>query len=420
MRNFEVGYSWMPACHDMYPGFEHIYIRRDMKLVHPTVMERGADRLVRYGNLGLLCSKSKLSDAEEIFSLESTEKEYLTHVMFNVVDACRPGSKNDKYRKSYKDYVVLQDSGGYQLISGVKTFVCPERVAEVHTRYADEGVSLDIPLASVINLDLAKASAKIQVENSKVIRRSFKKDLLAVSHGIDPTIRSVYLERILDSDFSGICLAGLRPIIGRYEPSLPQIALHLNYTIQKSISRTRRFHVLGVSSYTTMLLLSIAAHLYKVRITSDSSRHILCGANGTTLTNPNLSVFKQDGSTTNFSKCSCSICSQIEVDFPFVLTRFMQTHAFNALAKSSAHCNKYGEVFSGLRTAFPTPSKDLLEAVAILESPLSQKDFEKQKLLAKSSFKQGLFQPDLVQDKTELRIKKAIHQYEKFYKRSFL
>ena len=86
----------------------------------------------------------------------------------------RPSEKRNKIRRmSY----VIQDSGGFQLATGVEDFVDPLAVARSHSVYADSGVSLDIPASSMTDVPLVLASARMLAANNKVLRENTDKQV---------------------------------------------------------------------------------------------------------------------------------------------------------------------------------------------------------------------------------------------------
>lgn len=394
MKDFDAGYSWMPAAHDQYPGWDHISITSGLPM-RTTAEKKGKGYfMLRRGDKAFTCCIED-SPAEEkalagriIFSRREIEKKHCPHLMFNASEAPRyaKGVRHDYRMESKKDHTIFQDSGGYQLVSGAKLFVDPVAVAEAHNVYAHEGVGLDIPTGSLGNLQLIVESSKIQNLNNAVIRKTLNKDvqLFATSQGVTPEGRKQYLDVMMDSDFDGITIAGLRPILGIYDPTPVQLMLHLLYVVLRTKDRATRYHILGVSTFSTMLMLACAAEFLKIRITSDSARHILCGAGGSTLSSPNLVQVKSSAGTRQkgailgskgsyLNACGCRICSALVFDHLYSESRFLQTHAFHSLTMASTHVRNEAKIIMGTEPC-PTLGKNFCKAISLLQTVKTAKD----------------------------------------------
>jgi hypothetical protein len=125
--------------------------------------------------------------------------------LYGVSDA--PTSKRSPDRDDLrKECYMLQDSGGFQLATGVEEFLDPLRVASAHITYADSGVTLDIPSFGIKDSSLLNATAKVQAANSAVIADKVNGacKLLNICHGATLPLRLQYMK---DVDKAGPRLA---------------------------------------------------------------------------------------------------------------------------------------------------------------------------------------------------------------------
>lgn len=429
-------FFWMPACHDMFPGYKWMshtigpVDQASVKTNDELKIRRWVQGNIRmYAGWGSTVVPSGL--AEGVLWTAAEERPNLPYVMVNVHDA--PSKKTSPIHKKrgllMKHHKVFQDSGGFQLISGASKFVDPIHVANAHLEYAAEGVGLDIPMANVNDTALLKACAAVQIANNKLIREitEDKVQLIAVSHGTKAKSRQEYLASVLDSEFDGLCIAGLRSIFSVYTPTFEEIALHLAYTIGSAKGQTNRFHVLGVSKFTSMILLAAAAKTLDVHITCDSATHILAGAGGATLdhrggqiSNHENKTMRARGDTIGVPPCHCEICHKLRYDFHWDNSRFLQTHAFRSLCK--AHILACEEAEHYLKHV-PIPYyAGLQKAVDILlEKPSPAKALKMLTDLQRHSPKpKGMLFAPPGSNLFEGRITAAVAAYGKYHKRNFM
>lgn len=348
-------FHWMPAAHDSYPGYDWITSSRSTKWVAPSSAVRKSDdariiRVYKYGTSRITCGKytSDRPEAasETVFDLH-TEERRLPYIMFNANDAPRTSSgSRHKLRTGYvkRGHTIFQDSGGFQLYSGASEFVDPHTVAEMHIRYATEGVGLDVPLGFLPALKLAVPAARVQAWNNKLIQKTYGGPLFVTSHGAYSEGRILYLQELLrlyGSDIDHMCIAALRPVAGVFNPTLAQIAAHLLYVLHNV--KAKRIHILGVSTFGTLVLAAAAARVYDRAVTADSSRHIMIGASGSTL-NPYLKAIAPGGNRAKgntrdlhvdyIDTCNCQFCSKLCYNFPMQSSRILSTHALRSLARA--------------------------------------------------------------------------------------
>ncbi len=444
MKDFEYGYSWMPAAHDAYPGWDHVTVVGKLPMKAATESKGKGFYMLRRGDKAFMCftdgspAEAKGLSGRTIFSRVEQERKHCSHIMFNASEAPRSpkGMRHDYRIATKKDHIIFQDSGGYQLVSGAKLFVDPHAVAHAHNVYAHEGVGLDIPTGSLGNIKLIVESSKIQNLNNALILKDLNKDvaLFATSQGVTPEGRKQYLDVMMDSEFHGITIAGLRPILGIYDPTPVQLMLHLLYVVLRTRKRATRYHILGVSTFSTMLMLACAAEHLKIRITSDSARHILIGAGGSTLSAPNLKQVKSEAGTRQkgaalgakgsyLTGCTCRMCNNIVFDHMYSESRFLQTHAFNSLTLASTHVREEAKVIMATEPCM-TLGKNFHSALELLKTIKTSKDaFDLLKQEVKETVKRpSLFNMASTGEKTmtnselEKQMAAVIDRYKQYHK----
>lgn len=354
------------------------------------------------------------------FDLRRVEKK-LPYVMFNAHDA--KGKALHKARIGYvkRKHTVFQDSGGFQLFVGRSDFIDPLFVAEAHQKYAHEGVGLDVPLGYLpASAELARAAAKVQCWNNQVIEKNFSRSLFYTSHGIYAEGREAYLKemRKADADLSNLCIAGFRAAIGVYMPTLQNTAAHLSFVLN-SVPEAKRVHALGVSSFNQLVLVATAALLFDRHVTVDSSRHIMIGAGGSTLT-PHLVQISPGGNQIKakaqgfIDECSCRMCMKVGYTYPYFQSNVLMTHAFISLADSQQWIREAAVNYANeIEIPFIPGMK---AAVSILKQP-AKKAKETMYLKTKHRQSSGLFSVHKTTG-VEEKLIKVLKGYAKHYKKS--
>lgn len=425
-----MSFNWMPASHDSYPGFDWIVVREGpFKNAETKKIQVDGRTVYVYiaGKIRTICGvypiPERFSKDEVIFDRRTAESR-LPYIMVNAHDA--PATKKSKLhriRLNYKkNHTVFQDSGGFQLYSGIKTFIHPADVAKAHRRYAHEGVGLDVPLGITRNPELALQSARVQYWNHKVIEQTFTGSTFVTSHGAYATERIAFLEetrRLYKDKIPYLCIAALRPVMGVFQPSLEALASHLAYVLHHVSAE--RVHILGVSGFKTFVLASMAAQIFKRKVTADSSRHIMVGAGGKMLTS-DLRAISPRGSTgggnlderIRFNNvCACSICSRMTFDLAHTSTRFLQTHSFNSLTLSPTLATEIGNHYI---SSVPLPYIERMErALEVLSAPKS-KSLENMKKYSMGKVKRTALFGDSMSP-SEKTLASILATYHKFHKK---
>ena len=235
----------------------------------------------------------------------------------------------------------IQDSGGFQLFSGISDFIDPIKLAQYHDTFADSGVSLDLPLSLVKNERLVKAGARMLVANSELLlkHKKAKWNLMNVSHGLTPELRRVWQKIALQEPLDSLCIAGLRgSIMATANGSNPiAVATHLLVSMLCP-AKYKHYHLLGFSSSLGMTLASVIANLHQKIITSDSTTY-LSGQKFKSFLNAKISNHKGNYGLLG---CCCPTCNYIEYE------HWMQTHPVLMSMHNAHQLLKKAELINGL------------------------------------------------------------------------
>lgn len=179
---------------------------------------------------------------------------------------------NEKSSLSYDKKMFLPrkmflDSGGFLLLAGTKDFLDPVELAHTYNKYANLGMTLDIPLgnANYQSLERAIFHAHVQRMNTKVIKKHLDSSvtLYNISHGSTAKIRTEYMKLVEDEDINHWACAG------SFGTPFDRIYNILTTIDTASRKKLESIHVLGVAS---SMFIPILAWLGKyVDITSDAS-----------------------------------------------------------------------------------------------------------------------------------------------------
>ena len=175
----KVGYAWAPAVIDDYPLAQlHVtytkhltgIVEREktvlgMRFYQKTALGRKLTYNALRGNL------RKLGVPAD--QIQWPGREVIRQTKFSLYNQADVGNESARGKVARdlvrKDSYVLQDSGGFQLVSGVEDFIDPLLVARKHSLYADSGVSLDLPVSGITDKKFALAAAAMLAANTKKI-----------------------------------------------------------------------------------------------------------------------------------------------------------------------------------------------------------------------------------------------------------
>lgn len=262
--------------------------------------------------------------------------------------------------------LVLSDSSGFQLRSGLAEWVDPTELAAFYSHNVDEGMTLDIPCGGASDA-LFQACAEVQSHNSKYLKQNVAShvDIFNVIHGIEVEemikYRS-YTEKHYDSDFA--CLSvpssmNLPPV-----KQLDRMAYVLSVGKQYP-----QYHMLGLSAIAPLLLVVRLTHKLAnmgrdVFVTADSSAFYYQGKRRVSF---NQMVHYETmrkvefGSSTVGGKyanqhrilpCSCHVCANIKyVDImshidKWPSSRFFVEHSEWAYSEWLSQINLYAKDMS--------------------------------------------------------------------------
>jgi len=399
---FEFGYAWAPAVIDDFP-FMEVSVRDTSTL--------GITEKSKTINGALYYQKTMLGRAITFNGLRGSltavgvKKEDIHHIgrqfietshfaLYNAMDV----GHNSKRGKEIRDDVrartyVLQDSGGFQLVSGREDFIDPKMLAVKHSLYADSGVSLDLPVSGITDKKFALIAAKMLIANSKVLRDNMDKRarLMNVCHGATLEIRSAFLDQITKEPMQSLCIAGLRKSAVGVEKGFDRttplaFASHILLAMLKTERTYKHYHVLGVATPWQMAIISLIANLHQKIVTSDSASHNLSGLGGLLIDYANETSHSLEGRLVkrkNKAYCSCPMC-YIFQDYPwykigpswapsvhngFALLRYARL--FDHLAKLALHDKLESGAISGLmlqniEALPPTISQSFRKAVHLI------------------------------------------------------
>ena len=177
--------------------------------------------------------------------------------------------RSHKYDKSKLDFMLMADSGGFQILSGVRSFVDPKDLAKFCNQYATHAMTLDIPTRAGIDVSLVKKSAKIQKLNTNILLKNLNKDIVLynVSHGSTPNNRRKFIDAVYDDRLDSWAIGGA------YYGNLFDKLCHLLTVIDHT--KAKNFHLLGTANTKTIILIAWLGKY--IDVTSDSSSHIQSG-----------------------------------------------------------------------------------------------------------------------------------------------
>lgn len=235
----------------------------------------------------------------------------------------------------------IQDSGGFQLFSGVKDFIDPVELAKVHNVFADSGVGLDLPMSLVEDKQLVIAGARMMAANSVVLQRerTTKWALMNVSHGLTPALRATWQRTALADPLDSLCIAGLRGSILDTAVGANPVAIAAHMLVGMLYpAKYKHYHLLGLSSVIGMSLAALIANLHQKVVTSDSTTYL----NGQQFKNfINGTIPPKEGNYGRI-KCSCPICNFVEFEY------WMDGFPTLMLLHNAEQINKGCETLNGL------------------------------------------------------------------------
>jgi hypothetical protein len=349
-----------------------------------------------------------------------------------------------KLRRKILDLTyVIQDSGGFQLATGVVDFVDPKAVAESHSRFVNSGVSLDLPGSGLSNHDLVIGSAKMLAANSKIIQENLTAPvrLLNVCHGSSLKIRHDYLKVVLQNPLDSLCIGGLRApaaaAASEFDRTSPSVfTAHILLSMLMGEKHYQHFHVLGVSSDWQMALMALIAKTHQKVVTSDSATYKLSGFAGIHLgygdsEAPNQRLNK-DFKGWITTRCTCPVCSIIGYDQLYgrniasvsmihnAFALYERTQTFNAIVNEKLDAKEMTSMILasivGAKSQTAKWKADFFNAVNLI---LNTTKIDQLKVLPHTPLN-SIFGVRLHNHKAEKNFAEIVQRYEKYHKKKFL
>lgn len=361
-----------------------------------------------------------------VFSASFVNASKIKRVLVNPIH--KANFDKSPYNRLNIDCIV--DSGGFQLLKGVKEFIDPNDVVARYNKTANIGMPLDLPVRNAMEPYFFDAVSRLIKANDNFILSKLDKtiDLALISHGLTLKRREERLN-ILDREANVVAIAGLnilpRPGINKYQ----NIVENLMYVIHRYRKTTKYFHVLGVTSKFWLFiysLLDVSNYVRSIGADSVSYRlHSLVGD----YTLPNLDIIQLDKKTLkHHTVCGCPVCSavgDIRLLHNYIL---LESHCLWVAEKQKIFLHDLArEYYKGQRDlqsiyniigSRKLSFIEFKEIVSYIELIIGK---DKYKPIKSDSIHKPLFSQEKKVDKKEYdRIEGIIRKYEKFYKEKFL
>ncbi len=328
---FNYGYTWAPAVADDLPlaqmmvtpakpgvGFTS---REKVINTHKFLQKTALGQKITYNALrGDLTKIGVPADKIKFPGIEALDES--DFCLYNQADVAMVSKTGKAIRDKVRAHsYVIQDSGGFQLVSGVCDFIDPHDVAKKHTLYADSGVSLDLPVSGVPGKKFALATAQMLAANTKIILEDVAPDvkIMNVCHGATLDIRNAYLDIVTKNPAHSLCIAGLRRSAvhngDTFDRTSPvAFASHILLAMLKTQKLYQHYHVLGVATHWQMALMALAAAVHQKIVTSDSASHSLSAKSGLLLYYQGEYSVTLQGREANIyhaTYCGCPMCHSV-------------------------------------------------------------------------------------------------------------
>ena len=350
-------YQWMPAVSDSFLPF-NLYIKETSSDVRVPVTERIVKKNRVYYKITFADRKylvttqrvrSEITLPYEGYRIFDDLADYKApFVLVNTVDEPR-SEKSQVFqvrKKLLLAHSVVQDSGGFQLISSDQTnFIDPLKVINSHNKWADYGVCLDVP-AGVFNPtdDELDRLAKILALNNKVFDQNKKPGLrlLNVSHGFTISQRLRFIRTVRNSS-SAWCIGGLKSqfgLGGLIRVNLKTFSAHIMAAVLESKGENF-FHVLGVGSIAQMVVCAAIAKKFGVLVTSDTSTWLQAAANCRLLTENGMVKLESPDLGHQFLPCACKACHQARYSYLYrQIPALLEQHNVELILRLSRSANR--------------------------------------------------------------------------------
>lgn len=223
------------------------------------------------------------------------------------------GKDYDRYwrhKSGYpKDYLLITDSGGYQLIENPSA-IEPNASLRWQERNADVGFVLDVPPRKGSNFgDCLKKSVKnFQIFEQN--RKNYDMKLYNVLQaGQNMNEMEMWYNAVKSFDFDGWCLSASSYKI--------QVQGYLMLHLEDARNLNGNFHLFGSTSMRTMFTMAMISHYFETPITFDSTSYTIGSRYREFLRPMNLKEplsFGRNAKRIEVNPCNCPVCSRVTLD----------------------------------------------------------------------------------------------------------
>lgn len=447
------GYAWAPAVIDDYP-MTQLHVSTAKPGVGVSSKKKSVKGIIFFQKtaLGRCLTYNALRGNLESIGVPKDKitwpgREVIKSTKFslyNQANVSKESSRGKVVRDLVrKDSYVIQDSGGFQLVSGVEDFIDPLLVARKHSLYADSGVSLDLPVSGLNDKAFALAAASMLVANTKKILENVPSQVrvMNVCHGATLEIRSAFIDAVCKEPAHSLCIAGLRRAATdndtEFDRSSPvAFASHILFSILKTEKLYQHYHVLGVATPWQMALIALISNLHQKIVTSDSASHSLSAKSGLLLDYAQQQAFKNKGYTINSygpTYCACPMCVALKDSLWYKIgaSWMPALHNIHALLRSADTFDHLAKVLIAEKASAAHVAHELLmnspklphnvsnafrRAVALI---LNTRKISELKNMPESSQSHGLFARKEV-SKVPSRFVEIVKAYEKYHNKRWM
>lgn len=214
----------------------------------------------------------------------------------------------------------VHNSGGFQLVSGVKEFIDPLDLAKWHSAYIQQGMTLDLPPFYGVSDEYVLKSGLIQAKNNEVLIQNCENvELYNVSHGFNMDQIKRHID-IVDNDTMKKWAIG-----GSYYGNLFDLINSIFSVI--NYKKSDSYHIFGISNTKILPLFAWIGKYYN--ITSDSSTPLQAGTSTIFFSTiekilKKIRVGRVDSKLLHSDKlypylpCSCPICNALKTSEIFI------------------------------------------------------------------------------------------------------
>jgi hypothetical protein len=287
------------------------------------------DRTIYWGSVSSRQNCLGTDEYDVFFTISpSTHPQVLSNAGFNYAMASPHHVSKESETRRNKHVKLFCDSGGFQLISGALDWVDMDELVDTYNRTIDYGIGMDIPVPGPLQPKYLQRMCEVMLKNNKYLRSKAdpRVEIYDVSHGNTLTLRSKFLERVLQQkkkdkiEGGGLAVGGIGQnwVDGGQAQTIVNGTVNLVYVLTKAKDAYERFHVLGTTGpYFQFIYHLILAGLNKIQITADSTSYIMPSTYNLIVTNkwPEHSLLSTELPKVDVSytmPCNCPLCHHIK------------------------------------------------------------------------------------------------------------